>query len=31
MLGTPEETTAFVAAEWKRWGEVIKRANIRME
>jgi tripartite-type tricarboxylate transporter receptor subunit TctC len=31
MLGTPEETAAFVAAESQRWGEVIKRANIRME
>src|SRR5829696_1776623 len=30
MLGTPEETAAFVTAESKRWGEVIKRANIRM-
>jgi tripartite-type tricarboxylate transporter receptor subunit TctC len=27
-LGTPEETTAFVAAEYKRWGEVIKKGNI---
>jgi tripartite-type tricarboxylate transporter receptor subunit TctC len=31
MLGTPEETAAFVAAESKRWGDVIKRANIRVE
>ncbi len=31
ILGTPEETAAFVAAESKRWGEVIKRANIRLE
>ena len=31
MVGTPEETAAFVAAESKRWSEVIKRANIRME
>jgi tripartite-type tricarboxylate transporter receptor subunit TctC len=31
LLGTPEETAAFVAAESKRWGEVIKRANIRLE
>ena len=31
MVGTPEETAAFVAAELKRWSEVIKRANIRME
>jgi tripartite-type tricarboxylate transporter receptor subunit TctC len=31
MLGTPEETAAFVAAESQRWGDVIKRANIHME
>jgi tripartite-type tricarboxylate transporter receptor subunit TctC len=31
LLGTPEETAAFVAAETKRWGDVIKRANIRMQ
>jgi tripartite-type tricarboxylate transporter receptor subunit TctC len=31
MLGTPEETAAFVAAEYKRWGDVIKKANIRSE
>jgi tripartite-type tricarboxylate transporter receptor subunit TctC len=31
MLGTPEETAAFVAAESKRWADVIKRASIRME
>ena len=31
MLDPPEETAAFVAAESKRWGDVIKRANIRME
>jgi tripartite-type tricarboxylate transporter receptor subunit TctC len=31
MLGTPEETAAFVAAESQRWGDVVKRANIRME
>ena len=30
-LGTPEETAAFVAAESKRWGDVIRQANIRME
>jgi tripartite-type tricarboxylate transporter receptor subunit TctC len=30
MLGTPEETKAFVAAETKRWGDVIRKANIRM-
>jgi tripartite-type tricarboxylate transporter receptor subunit TctC len=31
MLGSPEETAAFVAADSKRWGDVIRRANIRME
>jgi tripartite-type tricarboxylate transporter receptor subunit TctC len=31
MLGTPEETAAFVAAESKRWGDVIRRANIRIQ
>jgi tripartite-type tricarboxylate transporter receptor subunit TctC len=30
MLGTPDETRAFVAAEYKRWGEVIKKANIKL-
>jgi tripartite-type tricarboxylate transporter receptor subunit TctC len=30
-LGTPEEFGAFVADESKRWGEVIRRANIKME
>jgi len=31
LLGSPEETAAFVAAESKRWGDVIKRANIRLQ
>lgn len=30
MLGTPEETARFVEAEFKRWGEVIRAANIKM-
>ena len=30
-LGTPEETAAFVAGEWKRWGDVIKAANIKLQ
>jgi hypothetical protein len=30
MLGTPEQTRAFVAGEYKRWGEVIKKANIKL-
>jgi tripartite-type tricarboxylate transporter receptor subunit TctC len=31
VLESPEETSAFVAAEWQRWGDVIRRANIRLE
>jgi tripartite-type tricarboxylate transporter receptor subunit TctC len=31
LLDPPEATAAFVAAESKRWGSVIKQANIRME
>jgi tripartite-type tricarboxylate transporter receptor subunit TctC len=31
LLGTPDETAAFVAGESKRWGDVIKRAGIRLE
>lgn len=31
LLGTPEETAAFVAAESERWGDVIKRANIKLQ
>jgi tripartite-type tricarboxylate transporter receptor subunit TctC len=30
VLGTPEQTRAFVAGEYKRWGEVIKKANITL-
>jgi len=30
MLGTPDETKAFVAGEYKRWGEVIKKAKITL-
>jgi tripartite-type tricarboxylate transporter receptor subunit TctC len=30
MLGTPDETTAFVAGEYKRWGEIIKKAKITL-
>jgi tripartite-type tricarboxylate transporter receptor subunit TctC len=30
-LGTPEEFTAHVAAERAKWGEVIRKANIRIE
>jgi tripartite-type tricarboxylate transporter receptor subunit TctC len=30
-LGTPEEFAATIAAESKRWGEVIKRGGIRLE
>lgn len=31
ILGTPDETKAFVAAEYKRWGEIIKSANIKLQ
>lgn len=31
ILGTPAETTAFVARETKRWGDVIRAANIKMQ
>jgi tripartite-type tricarboxylate transporter receptor subunit TctC len=30
-LGTPEEFAAFIAAENKRWGEVIRRGGIKVE
>ena len=30
-LGTPEEFAALIAAEGKRWGEVIRRGNIKLE
>jgi tripartite-type tricarboxylate transporter receptor subunit TctC len=30
-LGTPEEYTAFIAAETKRWGDIIRRGGIKME
>jgi tripartite-type tricarboxylate transporter receptor subunit TctC len=30
-LGTPEEFTAYVAAESKRWGDIIRKAGIKME
>jgi len=30
-LNTPEEFTAFIAAESKRWGDVIRKANIKLE
>jgi tripartite-type tricarboxylate transporter receptor subunit TctC len=29
--GTPEETAAFVVAERKRWGNVVRRANVTVE
>ncbi len=31
MLGSPAEFTAFVASESKRWGDVIKKADIKIE
>jgi tripartite-type tricarboxylate transporter receptor subunit TctC len=30
-LGTPEEYATYIAAETQRWGEMIRRANIRIE
>jgi tripartite-type tricarboxylate transporter receptor subunit TctC len=30
-LGTPEEFTAYIAAETKRWGDIIRRGGIKME
>jgi tripartite-type tricarboxylate transporter receptor subunit TctC len=30
-LGTPEEFTAYIAAENKRWGDIIRRGGIKME
>jgi tripartite-type tricarboxylate transporter receptor subunit TctC len=30
-LGTPEEYTAYIAAETKRWGDIIRRGGIKME
>jgi tripartite-type tricarboxylate transporter receptor subunit TctC len=31
LLGTPDETGKFVAGEYKRWGDVIKKANITLK
>ncbi len=31
MLGSPAEFTAFVGSESKRWGDVIKKANIKID
>ena len=31
ILGSPADFTAFVASESKRWGDVIKKANIKIE
>jgi tripartite-type tricarboxylate transporter receptor subunit TctC len=30
-LGTPEQFSAYVAAESKRWGDIIRKAGIKME
>jgi tripartite-type tricarboxylate transporter receptor subunit TctC len=30
MLATPDETRKFVAGEYKRWGDIIKKANIKL-
>jgi hypothetical protein len=29
--GGPEEAAQFIAAEMERWGEVVRRANIRID
>ena len=30
-LGAPEEFAAFIAAESRRWGEIVRKTGIRME
>lgn len=30
-LGTPEEFSAFIAAESKRWGDIVRKAGIKMD
>jgi hypothetical protein len=30
-LGTPEEFGAFIAAESRRWGDIVRKTNIRMD
>jgi tripartite-type tricarboxylate transporter receptor subunit TctC len=30
-LGTPEEYAAYVVSEHKRWGDIIRKANIKIE
>jgi tripartite-type tricarboxylate transporter receptor subunit TctC len=30
-LGTPEDYGAFIAAEYKRWGDIIRAVNIRLD
>jgi len=30
-LGTPEQFATFMAADSKRWGEVVRRGNIKVE
>jgi tripartite-type tricarboxylate transporter receptor subunit TctC len=30
-LGTPEQYGAFIASEYKRWGEIIRSSNIKIE
>jgi tripartite-type tricarboxylate transporter receptor subunit TctC len=30
-LGTPEEFAAFMAAESRRWGDIVRKTNIRMD
>jgi tripartite-type tricarboxylate transporter receptor subunit TctC len=30
-LGTPEEFSAFIAAESKRWGDIVRKTGIKMD
>ena len=30
-LGTPEQFGTYIAAEHKRWGEIVRSAGIRLE
>jgi tripartite-type tricarboxylate transporter receptor subunit TctC len=29
-LGTPDDYGAFIASEYKRWGEIVRAANVRI-
>jgi tripartite-type tricarboxylate transporter receptor subunit TctC len=30
-LGTPEDFSAFIAAESKRWGDIVRKTGIKMD